>query len=732
MRALLVVISLFAFHFASAATPRLAPALEQQARIKNIDDQAEVLYALEKSEFAEDGSWQHIQYYSIRISSIEAARDYGRIVIPFDHYYSDINLDFANARAVSGQITPLALDAVQHRITGGGQDFYSDSSELVFSLPNVVPGSIIEFQFTQTSKELAFPELYADSATPWYFQRKVGGDGWRGDTVRHYEYELSAPADKKLHIKYYNGFPEKPKKTKVGNKIIRRWTWTNVEPFHSEVWMAPFDQVASMLRVSTHTDWSVVDAWTWKKVADKLKPTKELKAIIAAFNLPKQASREEKIRAVYAYMQSNIRYVFAHLGRGGYEPHSPTDVAKANYGDCKDQSVLSVALLRMMGVNAFPALVETNHAGKSDNALVELIFDHMIVYIPEDNIGPAMYMDTTGDHMLYPGVSNYLKGQNTLIVDGKGGTMTHLTTDFSPSFAHLHINYDINRKQQTTAEIEIELSGFFEQNMRSWWISSNDRESNLNNFVKGLFSSSLDSEVKASFLNAEDIWQAVKIKALFTFTEPDNEQHTRAASFSQLNFLFGSGALPLPETRKHDFFDNTEYNLYMTVNFLAIENLKPVLHTQGKNQSTPWFDLSQKGFEIADGYRVNISYKKHPHDLSKKEYARYYDAYTRLATAENWLIAYDKESSADSQNQLAALKDQHGEAGFEYLLALAENNINNGEFEQALEPARKAVALNHNSGHAWYVLALAQGFNSNVSESKTAFAKARALGYTPW
>src|SRR5690606_30312407 len=146
--ALLLALFISKLSHADALSSRLAPTLDEQATIETKDSNAEVLYALEKTVFEEDGSWPRISYYSIRINSIEAARDYGRIVIPFDHYYSDINLDFANARSKAGKITAVAQDTVQHRITGGGQDFYSDSSELVFSLPNVVPGSIIEFQFT--------------------------------------------------------------------------------------------------------------------------------------------------------------------------------------------------------------------------------------------------------------------------------------------------------------------------------------------------------------------------------------------------------------------------------------------------------------------------------------------------------------------------------------------------------------------------------------------------------
>lgn len=730
---LLLTLCLSNLSHAEAPSARLAPALDEQSRIDSIDDSAEVLYALEKAEFEEDGRWQRISYFSIRINSLEAARDYGRIVIPFDHYYSDINLDFANARSKAGKITAVAQDAVQHRITGGGQDFYSDSSELVFSLPNVVPGSIIEFQYTQSSKALALPDLFASNSTPWYFQRKIGGDGWRGDTVRHYQYELRSPTTTKLHFKYFNGFPKTLRTTKESNKTVRTWSWQDVPSFHTEAWMPPFHKVAAMLQISTHKDWSVVDAWTWKNVEDKLKSTAELQAIVKNLNLPKAASRQEKIRAVYSYLQSNIRYVFAHLGRGGYEPHFPDEVVKANYGDCKDQTVLAIALLRILEIDALPALIETPSSGQSDSELVELIFDHMLVYIPENNDSPAMYMDTTGDRMLFPGVSNYLENQNTLIVNGKGGLMTQMQSDFSPSFVHLHIDYDLNERKQPIASVEIELSGFFEQNTRSWWTNSNDRESNLNSFVKGLYSSSLDFDVTASLINSENLWQPVKIQADYIFNDPDDEQHIRAASFSQINYLFGSGSnLPLPETRKLGFYDDTEYDLYMTVDFLDIKGLQPFVHSQGENKNSRWFTLTQAGMDTDRGYRVNINYHKPQLILNKQEYSDYYNEYSRLASTENWLIGFTSLDESENLSQLEELKENFGEDSFEYQLAFAEFQIDQGNFEQALDPAKKAVDLDNKSGKAWYVLAMAQGFNSRIEESKIAFAKAKKLGYKPW
>mgnify|MGYP000430458845 CR=1 FL=1 len=336
-------------------TERLAPALLQQVSIKQASATAEVLYSISQTKLEADGHWQRTSYYSIRINDLASARDYGRIVIPFNHYYSDMHVDFANSLSPQGKLNALAEDALQRRVTGGGQDFYSDSSELVFSLPEVHAGSVIEFQYTQKSRNLAFAELYNERSTPFWFQEKVAKDSWRADYVHNYQFSFTTLADKTIYSKSYQTHPEQSVNTQNGEWLTRTWKMNNVAEIVVERRMPRGHKVRPEMMISTQKDWAVVDQWTWNKVEDKLAASINVKAAVAELALGQHVSYQQKVQAVYQHLQDKVRYVFAHLGRGGYDPHYPDEVIKAGYGDCKDQTVLAVAMLQELGIESYPA-----------------------------------------------------------------------------------------------------------------------------------------------------------------------------------------------------------------------------------------------------------------------------------------------------------------------------------------------------------------------------------------
>lgn len=710
----------------------LAPNIEKQASMPKKDEEAEVLYALNTSKLQADGHWSQQNYYSIRIHSLEAARDYGRLSIPFNHYYSSTQLDFARVRSASGKISHLAEDAVQLRVTGGGQDFYSDSSELVFSLPDVSPGSIIEFQYSQKSQELAFPELYTERGMPYWFQAKVGHDGWRGDFVHNYSLTLATPSNVELHTKAFMGFPAKPKTSKSDGFTTRKWALKNVPTFYPESWTPDLHEIIPQLRISTLDNWSAVDTWTWENAKDKITPTPELQQIVKNLELPPNATRDEKIRAVYQYLQTNIRYVFAHLGRGGYEPHFANEVIEANYGDCKDQTILGVALLRMLGVNAYPALVETASEGRSDTSVVSLIFNHMLIYIPASEGYDAMWVDTTGDRSLYPGMSNYAKGQTALIVDGQGGQLTKIKGGFADDYANVSLTYNRPQNGEMTVDVLIELSGFFEQNIRSWWIHNNDKETGMTSFLSSMFSNALEFSVTGEVTNSENLWSPSAIKGKLVFKNSEDNFETLGASFAQANNLFGNfSSMQVPETRKTAYLDRTEWKLFSTSTFKGDSTTIPTLLGSSDNMHSTYFTLTQEGVIQGNDYVVRMEYSKPAHTLTAEQYKDYYKQLTKLNQIGSWLVSQTTKEEDSAIAELEAIKTKSGETSFKYQLALAKHNIDLGDFENALDPAQKAVKLNKDSGEAWHTLGMVQGFNSLIDESINSFEKAESLGYQP-
>lgn len=105
--------------------------------------------------------------------------------------------------------------------------------------------------------------------------------------------------------------------------------------------------------------------------------------------------------AALRLVQDQVRYLALSMGEGNYTPMTADEVWRRRYGDCKGKTVLLMALLRGLGIDAEAVMVSTNW-GDGLDAQLPLIawFDHVIVRATVD--GQAYWMDGTriGDRTL--------------------------------------------------------------------------------------------------------------------------------------------------------------------------------------------------------------------------------------------------------------------------------------------------------------------------------------------
>ena len=715
----------------NAFAERLAIPLTEQAVIEAADEGAQILYSLETVDVDSDYNWQSTHYYSIRINDLQAARDYGRITIGYNHYYSSVELEFANVLTPTGDIKAVKADALQQR-TSGSQDFYEDRTELVFSLPEIAPGSIMEFQYRKKSIRLPMPGLFSSSSSAFWYQPTVGGNGARIDPVHRAQFEVTVP--KALAFEQKRLGPVKPQYSKnaEGGRISHRWQWQNLAAVAVEASMPPIDEVMPRVRVSSSVDWADVDRWTWQLAKDKFSRDQQIK-MIADNLVAKNASREDKIKAVYAYLQENVRYVFAHLGRGGYEPHPAAEVVQQRYGDCKDQTVLAIALLRELGVEAYPSLVVTQRNGQPDMELVALYFDHMMVWIPGHKKQQSMWMDTTADRALFPGVSNYLLGQAAFIVDGKGGRLTTIGDQLPANIGKLSMNYYVDDNKHMIVDVTAESSGIYEQNLRNWWIHDSNRETSLQQIMGTIFPDGKSkAKITSQVLNDDNLWQPFTIKTQFDFGPAHEEQGaplTMGVGVIQAYRLFGDiNALQIPEERKHRWVSNQPETMEIHARMSGDTGELPAVVSSGVDRVDKFFTIEQSGQQIDNSYKIAIKMQQPALDLTVPEYAEYVTALNNITSAGHWLVSFMQDKN---QLELADMVAHANSNDVQSQLKLARYYIDKGQFDKALEPAIQAVDLDDANGEAWYLLGVVQGYNAMVEESMDSFAHATNLGYTP-
>src|SRR4029079_10389972 len=65
-----------------------------------------------------------------------------------------------------------------------------------------------------------------------------------------------------------------------------------------------------------------------------------------------EATAEARTLAVIHKVQDDIRYFALSIAESSHRPAAPEVVLERRFGDCKDKSLLAVALLRELGIDA--------------------------------------------------------------------------------------------------------------------------------------------------------------------------------------------------------------------------------------------------------------------------------------------------------------------------------------------------------------------------------------------
>lgn len=89
---------------------------------------------------------------------------------------------------------------------------------------------------------------------------------------------------------------------------------------------------------------------------------------------------DARATAALRMVQDDIRYVGVEIGKGGYFARSPRQVVANGFGDCKDKSVLLVAMLRALDIPSEVVLANIDNGhGLIGRLPTPHAFDHMIV-----------------------------------------------------------------------------------------------------------------------------------------------------------------------------------------------------------------------------------------------------------------------------------------------------------------------------------------------------------------
>ena len=237
----------------------------------------------------------------------------------------------------------------------------------------------VEFEYQTTSSNMLFYTVWAP----------LDGENL---AVENSTFKVAMPAG--MPLRYFEQLvPQKVSKSQLGGQEVYEWQVKDLAPIEREPYGPSFYELVPMVRTapaSFEVQGYAGSLESWKSFGEwqnKLNSGRELipeatkqQVLALVKDLPTQ---EEKVRAIYQFMQNKTRYVSIQLGIGGWQPFEATMVDAKGYGDCKALSNYTKALLDAAGIKSHYALI---YAGDDNRPVLKDFpnsqFNHVVVCVP--------------------------------------------------------------------------------------------------------------------------------------------------------------------------------------------------------------------------------------------------------------------------------------------------------------------------------------------------------------
>lgn len=324
-------------------------------------------------------------HYAHHIVNQEGVDNYSDIFVTYQPAFESLTFNIARIHRqgqIIDQLPELDIE-VFRREQFLELGIYDGEATAVINLHDVRPGDVVEYAYTRSGSN---PLLDGHLTGLSVQQLSV--------PVRAINYRIIAgPARDLQQRSFYDGGPLAVSDGPHG----REYTWSGREipalvvDDNVPYWYDPSPRTG----LSSFADWAAVVDWAepmYRIDEGDLADLREVAADLLAGD-----DREVSVRAVIRFVQDDVRYLAREEGIWGLQPRRPGVCVQKRFGDCKDKSLLLVALLGLLDIEAFPLLVSTDHERNVGELLPShRVFNHCIVGFEHD--GETIFVDPTIAH----------------------------------------------------------------------------------------------------------------------------------------------------------------------------------------------------------------------------------------------------------------------------------------------------------------------------------------------
>jgi hypothetical protein len=311
---------------------------------------------------------------------------------------------------------------------------YDDTRLKVARIPAAEPGNIVGYEYEQKRRPYILQDV-------WAFQDEI--------PVRTARFVLRLPRGWEYQTVWRNYGEVKPRPVSENEWV---WELQDIAAIESEPSMPPWRAVAGRLSVTyfprdaqkhpgkSHDSWNDVGLWYSQLSDARRRESPAIKDKVAELTSG-TSNLEEKIQALAAFAQRDIRYVAIEIGIGGYQPHAAQDIFQNRYGDCKDKVTLLHVMLRAIGVDShyvllhssrgavsptFPSMTNFNHVILAIRLPKELPVGTLYARMEHPRLGPLLLFDPTDPVTPLGYLPALEQGSHGLLVTEDGGELIKL------------------------------------------------------------------------------------------------------------------------------------------------------------------------------------------------------------------------------------------------------------------------------------------------------------------
>ena len=295
--------------------------------------------------------------------------------------------------------------------------FYHDAKEKVFLYPNLIQGAVTCYK---TQHELKEPRFFGQ----FFFGNFTA--------VENAELTVVCPNNVKFSYRLfgYDTANVKLTLTQKGSTKIYHWQMNDVPKYYrsSRHIGARYFLPHIVLNLESHQpakkpvqyffpDVQHLFSWYVEMVKPSQMQSDSAMRILTDSLLAPLNSEVEKVKAVYYWVQDNIKYIAFEEAYEGYIPRNPSDVFRWRYGDCKDMAFLLYTLLKPYNLHVAPAWIGTRSLPYKYTESPNISTDNHAINVFEDKDGKFYFLDPTSTGLNINLPSDFIQGKQCLVYE---------------------------------------------------------------------------------------------------------------------------------------------------------------------------------------------------------------------------------------------------------------------------------------------------------------------------